>query len=161
MTRTRTRTRKRTRTTARTRRTGRTRTRTLWCAAPRSSGERSGCRGRTPRPAPRATAAQSAAHKHSLEAHFPLAIVRAFPPCGFSGSSGGRPGAEPHGGKMGRMANRHLGRHFCILACFTRSKRILSSERQKSKLSPEGWIWEMKNTVLCKSDLENMVGTIT
>jgi hypothetical protein len=67
-----------------------------------------------------------------------LAIVRAFPPCGFSGSSGGRPGAEPHSGKMGRMGNRHLGHHFCILACFTRSKKLLSIERQKSKLSPAG-----------------------
>jgi hypothetical protein len=25
--------------------------------------------------------------------------------------------------------------------------KLLSSERQKSKLSPAGWIWEMKNTV--------------
>jgi hypothetical protein len=76
-----------------------------------------------------------------------LAIVRAFPKCGFSGSSGGRPGAEPHFGKMAKMVNRHLGHHFCILACFTRSKKLLSSERQKLKLSPAGWIWEMKNTV--------------
>jgi hypothetical protein len=39
---------------------------------------------------------------------------------------------------MGRMGNRHLGHHFCILACFTRSKKLLSIERQKSKLSPAG-----------------------
>ena len=122
-----------------TRRTGRTRTRTLWCTTPRSSGGRSACRGRTPRPAARATAAKSAAHMHSLEAHFPLlAIVPIFPTCGFSCSSGGRLGAEPHFGKMGRMGNRHLGHYFCILACFTRSKRLLSSEWQKSKLSPAG-----------------------
>jgi hypothetical protein len=36
------------------------------------------------------------------------------------------------------MGNRHLGHHFCILARFTRSKKLLSSERQKSKLSPVG-----------------------
>jgi hypothetical protein len=40
--------------------------------------------------------------------------------------------------KMATMANRHLGHYFCILAWFTRSKRLLSSERQKSKLSPAG-----------------------
>jgi hypothetical protein len=58
----------------------------------------------------------------------------------FSGLSSGRlhVGAEPHGGKMGRMGNRHLGHHFCIFARFTRSKKLLSSERQKSKLSPAG-----------------------
>jgi hypothetical protein len=53
-----------------------------------------------------------------------LAIVRAFPKCGFSGSSSDRPGAEPHFGKMGTMGNRHLGHHFCILACFTSSFRV-------------------------------------
>jgi len=138
-TRTRKRTRTKTRTMTRTRRTGRTRTRTLRCTAPRSSGESSGCRGRTPRPAPKATAAESAAHGHSPEAHFPQArAARAFPPCGFSCSLCGRLGAKPHGGKMGRMGNRHLGHYFCILACFTRSKRLLSSEQQKSKLSPAG-----------------------
>ena len=93
----------------------------------------------TSRPAPRTTAAKSAAHMHSLEAHFPLlAIVPIFPTCGFSCSSGGRLGAEPHFGKMGRMGNRHLGHYFCILACFTLSKKLLSGERQKSKLSPAG-----------------------
>jgi hypothetical protein len=83
---------------------------------------------------------------HSLEAHFPLlAIVRAFPKCGFSGSSGGRPGAEPHFGKMATMANCHLGHYFC--AHIGVLHKLLSSEMQKSKLSPAGWIWEMKNTV--------------
>ena len=77
-----------------------------------------------------------------------LQVVEAVALCGplrVLSAHSGRP-QMAHGAHWGRRLQRlrrrgaaaAMGHYFCILAWFTRSKRLLSSERQKSKLSPAG-----------------------